>query len=1157
MANKSRDWFQALESLDLGIGSNPELVGAQRLTSMAPSAWPLVVAWMKLHHPNRPVVALADKVASYDRSCREVRSWLSILAEGQTQQPAVLEFSAWDALPSDGKLPHVDVITDRVNTLCRLTEARLPTNKEADVSSPLIMTSVDALVQKTFLPTHLAERLKRVCVGDQVDPLDLVEWLEDQGYEPEAQVTARGELSLRGGILDVFPPDAPIPIRLDFFGDEVESIKAFDSVSQRSLEGVEEVLLSPAGELGLLRRAQLHSVSDKEPAKMAEMGTLCDYLPDDTIWLILDPDGVEAAAERFEAVPDDDAPFIQPWSLIRQDFREGQWLELVDPDSEVDVLDGPGDALPSVSIESLEAFRSLTGKAPEPQIAEVQRKEFFGQIHRWCRQRYRVALVLGSDGEEERFREIWREFEFDDSPDEKSKQSLSPLVWRGAIHRGFIWPEEKLVVVSDAELFGRYKSSLSIRKRGGARRKKGHAFEINFTEFEAGDFVVHIQHGVGRFRGLTRMKATSRSLRLAAENSEGEECLIIEFAASDYDQEPPKLYVPVSEAHLVSKYVGAGKIRPPLNRLGGAKWSKTKAQAEKAILDLASEMLRIQAIRESQEGYVFGPDTAWQKEFEDAFEFDETDDQVKAIEASKQDMESGKPMDRLICGDVGFGKTEVAIRAAFKAVMDGRQVAVLAPTTVLAQQHYTTLRDRMAGYPVSVEILSRFKSKRQQTETVERLKQGAVDIVVGTHRLVQADVIFKDLGLVVIDEEQRFGVAQKEKFKRLRHLVDVITLSATPIPRTLYLALTGARDMSTLETPPLDRLPIETIVTGYDERVIREAIKKEIQRGGQVFFLHNRVTTIDVVHAKLAELVPEARIVVGHGQMKSRELEKVMSKFIDGDADILLSTTIIESGVDIPNANTIIIDRADRFGLSELYQLRGRVGRWKRQAYAYLLLPRHAGLLADARKRLSAIKQYATLGSGFKIALRDLEIRGAGNLLGAEQSGHITAVGFELYCQLLKQTVGRLKGEEPARRVEVKLRIDFLHLYSADESIGESAIDTAQAGIPQRYMANTRNRIEIYRKLAECSTVEDLKDVQTEVRDRFGPLPETCDRLFKAMELKVLSSQKDIELLEVREGKLMILRNGDYLKIGGRFPRLSAKSINARLKEMRRLLMSI
>jgi transcription-repair coupling factor (superfamily II helicase) len=514
---------------------------------------------------------------------------------------------------------------------------------------------------------------------------------------------------------------------------------------------------------------------------------------------------------------------------------------------------------------------------------------------------------------------------------------------------------------------------------------------------------------------------------------------------------------------------------------------------------------------------------------------------------------TAKPMDRLICGDVGFGKTEVAIRAAFKAVMDGRQVAVLVPTTVLAQQHFNTFRERMADYPVRIELLSRFRSRREQQRVVRDLASGAVDIVIGTHRLIQNDITFKDLGLVVIDEEQRFGVLHKEKFKRLRTLVDVLTLSATPIPRTLYLALTGARDMSTIQTPPHDRLPVETIVTQFDERVIRDAIQRELNRGGQVFFLHNRVITIQMMADRLKRLLPHARILVGHGQMDADELEEVMTKFVNGEADVLLSTTIIESGLDIPNANTIIIDRADRFGLSDLYQLRGRVGRYKHQAYAYLLLPRHVSLLTDVRKRISAIRQYSTLGSGFKIAMRDLEIRGAGNLLGSEQSGHITAVGFELYCQLLKQSVSSLKGEKVKPRVAVSVKLDFLE--GTDGRLPSQ--NDKSASLPHAYVTEPQHRIEIYRKLAQATDKSALESLQKEMRDRFGPLPPPVELLLLVAELKMIAGEKAVTVIEVKDDKLMLTRHADFITLGGKFPRLTKKNPPARLKEIKRLLLAI
>ncbi|MGH7992902.1 MAG: transcription-repair coupling factor, partial [Limisphaerales bacterium] len=767
------------------------------------------------------------------------------------------------------------------------------------------------------------------------------------------------------------------------------------------------------------------------------------------------------------------------------------------------------------------------------------------------------------------------------------REELTTVDWRlrtgiGTLSRGFLCDGAKFVVVTDAEIFGRYKIQRPRRLKSPHALATRSALDIDFTELEEGDLVVHIQYGIGKFLGLKNLPASSRTesdgagsplpvgrtptddgahgVTRPAEN--GTECLVIEYAPAHPGDEPPKLYVPVTEAHLVGKYVGAGKAHPPLNTLGGTRWQKAKQQAERAVRDVAAELLQIQAARETQSGHAFKPDAPWQREFESAFLFEETPDQWRAIQEAKADMEKPKPMDRLICGDVGFGKTEVAIRAAFKAVMDGKQVAVLVPTTVLAQQHFNVFRERMADYPIRIELLSRFRTRRQQQRVVKDLAEGGVDMVIGTHRLIQSDITFKDLGLVVIDEEQRFGVLHKEKFKRLRTLVDVLTLSATPIPRTLYLALTGARDMSTIQTPPHDRLPVETIVTQFDERIIRDAIQRELNRGGQVFFLHNRVMTIQTMADRLKRLLPRARIVVGHGQMDADELEEVMTKFVNGEADVLLSTTIIESGLDIPNANTIIIDRADRFGLSDLYQLRGRVGRYKHQAYAYLLLPRHVSLLTDVRKRISAIRQYSTLGSGFKIAMRDLEIRGAGNLLGAEQSGHITAVGFELYCQLLKQSVSALKGEKVKPRIEVSVKLDFLDqsMVRSQQSAAtnyELLTNDKSASLPHGYISEPQHRIEIYRKLAQATDKPALEALPKELRDRFGPLPPPVELLLQVAELKILAGEKSVTVIEVKDDKLMLTRHGDFITLGGKFPRLTKKDAPARLKEIKKLLLAI
>ncbi len=844
---------------------------------------------------------------------------------------------------------------------------------------------------------------------------------------------------------------------------------------------------------------------------------------------------------------------------------------------------------------SLDAFRPLAERAPEPPIAEARRREFFQQLHRWLRQDYAVHVFCNNDGERQRFEEIWNELvgqasrlspSENESDKIRDRRDACPTPHIGSLARGFICNEARLVVVTDAEIFGRYKIQRPRRLKSPHALAARSALDIDFTDLEEGDLVVHLQYGIGKYLGLKNLPASSRAQsvgqasrlsltkkeipengdgRDARPTENGTECLVIEYAPANPGDEPPKLYVPVTEAHLVGKYVGAGKAHPPLNTLGGTRWHKAKEQAERAVRDVAAELLRIQAARETQPGHAFKPDAPWQREFESAFIFEETPDQITAISQTKSDMERPKPMDRLICGDVGFGKTEVAIRAAFKAVMDGKQVAILVPTTVLAQQHFNVFRERMADYPVRIELLSRFRTRREQQRVVKDLANGSVDIVIGTHRLIQSDIAFKELGLVVIDEEQRFGVLHKEKFKHLRTMVDVLTLSATPIPRTLYLALTGARDMSTIQTPPHDRLPVETIATQYDERIIRDAIQRELNRGGQVFFLHNRVMTIETMRSKLQSLVPQARIVVGHGQMDSDELEEVMTKFVNGEADILLSTTIIESGLDIPNANTIIIDRADRFGLSDLYQLRGRVGRYKHQAYAYLLLPRHASLLNDVRKRISAIRQYSTLGSGFKIAMRDLEIRGAGNLLGAEQSGHITAVGFELYCQLLKQSVSSLKGEKIKPRVEVRVALDFLErsAVSSQQSVATGSerpvtdYGLRTTDLPHHYVTEPQHRIEIYRKLAQATDKAALDALQKELRDRFGPLPPPVELLLAVGELKILASEKSVTAIEVNDDKLMLTRHGDFITLGGKFPRLTKKDAKARLKEIKKLLLAI
>ena len=1169
------------------------------------AAQPFFAVLLQNIFPQRPIVIVTDNLKTQESFQQDMETWLALKC-GVGVPSSPLFYPAWDVLPHEGKLPHADTISDRLETLVQLSRlstlnpAARRSGEKAAQPSILVVTSVVSLLQKTFPPEMLRHHTRTLARGDKINPLDLIEWLEERGCEPEAQVTQKGEIALRGGILDIWPLTSPWPVRLEFFGDELESLRHFDPLTQISREEILNVTLPPAGELGILKQWQVtsdqrHAAGTATPGgnpvtRHLSLATLLDYLPPEAIFLLCEPEQLAAGSDEYaRQIPEND-PFFLPWTdfLDQLDRKAMTRLDVSETDATGAPVSDPArnsrcadweSGVPVFS--SLDAFRPLGERAPDPQVAEVQRREFFDQLHRWLRHGYAVHVFCNNDGERQRFGEIWEELGLG-HVGQASSRSLSegktdwengdrleacPTSHIGSLARGFICDEAKLVVVTDSEIFGRYKIQRPRRLKSSHALATRSALDIDFTELEEGDLVVHLQYGIGKFLGLKNLPAGSsrHPSTLNLQLSTGTECLVIEYAPRQPGEEPPKLYVPVTEAHLVGKYVGVGKVRPPLNMLGGTRWNRAKEQAERAVRDVAAELLQIQAVRESQAGHAFPADVPWQREFEGAFIFEETPDQLRAIGETKSDMERPKPMDRLICGDVGFGKTEVAIRAAFKAVMGGKQVAVLVPTTVLAQQHFNTFRERMADYPVRIELLSRFRTHREQQHVVRDLAAGAVDIVIGTHRLIQSDIMFKELGLVVIDEEQRFGVLHKEKFKRLRTLVDVLTLSATPIPRTLYLALTGARDMSTIQTPPHDRLPVETIVVQYDERVIRDAIQRELSRGGQVFFLHNRVMTIEIMRSKLQTLVPHARIVVGHGQMESDELEEVMTKFVNGDADVLLSTTIIESGLDIPNANTIIIDRADRFGLSDLYQLRGRVGRYKHQAYAYLLLPRHASLLADVRKRISAIRQYSTLGSGFKIAMRDLEIRGAGNLLGSEQSGHITAVGFELYCQLLTQSVSTLKGEKVKPRVEVRVKLDFLEANSGagvspasspatqDETHGRDA----RATIPHNYISEPQHRIEIYRKLAQASEKSALENLRKELRDRFGPLPPPVELLLQVAELKILASEKSVTNIEVKEDKLMLTRQGDFITLGGKFPRLTKKQSGARLKEIKKLLLAI
>ncbi|MEM1085126.1 MAG: transcription-repair coupling factor [Verrucomicrobiota bacterium] len=775
-------------------------------------------------------------------------------------------------------------------------------------------------------------------------------------------------------------------------------------------------------------------------------------------------------------------------------------------------------------------------------LEQSRREQFYKQLAEWRDDDWQVGIVFANKGEEERFQELLPETSED-------SDLLKPL--RGELMESFTVPTAKLALLSSSEIFGRYRNP-SATRRSRLERQRIAAAKASLDDISEGDLVVHSEYGIGRFIGI--------------EPGEDDEHISIEY------RDGGQLAVPIDQAHLIGKYVGLGGKAPILSKLGGTAWKNVRKTAEKSILDYAAVMLRIQAERQAVPGFAHPPDSRWMWEFENSFHFTETPDQRRAIEEAKRDMESPQPMDRLVCGDVGFGKTEVAIRAAFKAVTGGKQVAILCPTTVLAEQHWRTFRERMSDYPVRIDLLNRFRSAGEIRATVKGLADGSVDIVIGTHRLLSGDIVFKDLGLAVVDEEQRFGVKHKETFKEMFRQIDVLTLSATPIPRTLYMALMGARDMSTIDTPPPNRVPVHTSVTPYDERLIRDAIEHEIRRGGQVFFLHNRVKSIRMVEGKLKELVPDARILVGHGQMEKDELEVVMRGFVNGEADVLLATTIIETGIDIPNANTILIDRADRFGLADLYQLRGRVGRAGEKAFAILLLPRDFITTGDARKRIHAIKQYTALGSGFKIAMRDLEIRGAGNLLGTKQSGQIAAVGFDLYCQLLRQSVDRLQGKTPQQRIETTFRSDFV-AFSETEFKGARVSnpqrsaglqpasenpDMLPAYMPGTWLSETRLRIAAYRELAETLTEADLDKLAASWADRFGKLPEPAANLVDVTRLRLIGSAKSVASIEIKGQRLMLQRNGDMIMLEGRrFPRLTSTAPDEKLAEAIAMLQSL
>ncbi|NDC74557.1 transcription-repair coupling factor [bacterium] len=1063
---------------------------------------------------------------------------------------------------------------DRQAVLSRLRATRQFSSLPTGTAPLAIFTTPAALLQRVpALEAYAATELT-LRRGETHPFSALLEKLRELDYDSEAVCEAPGTYAVRGGIIDLYPVNAAQPCRLDFFGDELEEIRLLDAVSQRSGEALDSLTLAASPRLSLAPSLTGLAPYLSPAARLvliepALLDTIFSQLVRENPHATLSP--LLARVASIEAIADlDEAAAL--FDTDSGPVSETTW----DTESLAHHRHYPSDDL--IAQDRLAA-------------EEASRRDFLDHLAAWSREGAALAIIAPREAEEKRIREI-----LDAHP---AAKKFRPVFLRGQANEGFrlaprpgaalaLTPSAParrkrpanqapglqqpdhpaqafpLVVVTETELFGRSRA----RRPAGSRRATVHRAQVDqlldFAELAEGDFVVHLQHGVALFRGITKLDTRDGA----------REVISLEF------DDRVTLHVPLPEAHLVSRYVGLSKVRPQLGRIGSDRWQKTRAQAERATVDLAAELLRIQAARDAQPGLAIAPDNDWQREFEGAFPFAETPDQLKAITATKLDQERARPMDRLVCGDVGFGKTEVAIRAAFKAVQAGKQVAILVPTTILAQQHLNTFRERMAGYPVAVEMLSRFRSRAESVRIVAATAAGQVDILIGTHRLLNQDISFKDLGLVVIDEEQRFGVKHKEKLKALRVSVDVLSMSATPIPRTLYMAMTGARDMSVIETPPTNRHPIQTIVKTYDEQLVVDAIRHELRRGGQVFYLHNRVQTITHVAARLRELLPDVDIGVGHGQMDEHELEEMMTAFVAGRHQVLVCTTIIETGLDIPNCNTIIIEGADRFGLSQLYQLRGRVGRFKHQAYAYLLLHRHSRLVDIARERLNALRTHNQLGAGFRIAMRDLELRGAGNLLGSEQSGHIVGVGFELYCQLLRQSVARLKGDKQAAAIRATVKLDFVFVgegesaprsatgqtaniatsYQAikaahDEADGAANVTRIQARLPVAYIGETRLRLDFYRRLALAGSPSTLKELESELTDRFGKFNSDVRALLQVTGLRIAAEQKGIVSVETEGAKLKLLRAGpgrrdDYVQLSGRFPRLNATKPLARMGEI-------
>ncbi|MDM7923216.1 MAG: transcription-repair coupling factor [Pyrinomonadaceae bacterium] len=1054
---------------------------------------------------------VTDTNASADEWLFDLVTWRSISGNENLRVDGIVSLPAFETDIYSGVSPHAQTLERRALSLWKLAHG----NADA------VVLPIRSLVSRTVSPADLKRLGAKLKRDEDLPPDDLILTLESSGYVREDPIMNVGQFSVRGGIIDVWSPDAPMPVRIEFFGDTVDSIREFDAETQLSTGQLKETSIAPMREYAataqdlkdwaFFARERFdeeqfaRSVRDRTdfaeegetfsgwefllPLSKPLTGTAFDYLKD-LIFVIDEPTLAEMTASKL--LDDANAHYsglssigdigLAPNELllspeeVREHLGKVSRIEIRALGKTAAVTDAEFALPEKVEAENAPLFWFPTAeKSVDIEITSRPTRKFHGDVAEFANTvktaeaaGKEIVLVMNTSGMAERISDIMRDYSIPMSADD---------IRVGSLTGGFEMPAAGLFVYSEFDIFGEEHrpeaAAAGKAKIGGGRKSRLGAFISDFRDLKPGDYVVHVDHGIGRFDGLQT---------ISAQGIEREFMLLV------YADEA-KLFVPVERMDLVSRYSSGEATSPTVDRLGGIGWQKTKAKAKRAMRDMADELLKLYAERKLVQGYAFSPDAPWQHEFEDAFPWDLTVDQAKAIEDVKSDMETPRPMDRLIVGDVGYGKTEVAMRAAFKAVMDGKQVAVLTPTTVLAYQHFETFSKRFAAFPAKIDLLSRFRSTKEQKSVAEAAKEGKVDVVVGTHRILSNDINMPKLGLVIVDEEQRFGVAHKEKLKQLKKKVDVLTLSATPIPRTLNMSLLGMRDMSVIETPPRDRLAINTQVVQFSESVIRSAIELELARGGQIFFIHNRVETIESIAALVQKIVPNARVAIGHGQMNEKEMEQVMLDFMDYKYDVLVATTIIENGIDIPRANTIIINRADNYGLSQLYQLRGRVGRSNRRAYAYLLIPSELELTPIARRRLSAIREFSDLGAGFRIAALDLELRGAGNLLGGQQSGHLDALGFDLYTKMLERTIAEIRGDEVEDETSVSINL---------------GVDVS---IPKDYIVEAAQRLRTYKRIAAAESDEALAQIRSEIEDRYGRLPESVDSLIAYGKLRRLAEE--------------------------------------------------